>query len=288
LPVASGQQNSLRRDINDAWKTIYEYLGKESGHALDDDDFLRAHWIISFTYARDEAEQFATFLLDNHFTSEQIIRGRLNATDIKAYVDSIQEAVKAWHSIHFPHRASNLNDDVRNALERLSQVGRGAFAPLAMAALKSKAPATALTKLITAAEHFVFIVGRLTQRKANTGDAEFYRLAGQLHRHETTIEVAAKTISERTAQLFSLDKAQAEMRDFFKDNGFYSWSGRHYFLFEFEQSLKLKAGMQTAKLDWDEFAKAKKDQVTIEHIYPVSPRAGEWPTFDTLSEERNR
>lgn len=284
-PVDSGQQSSLRRDINEAWKTIYEYLGKESGHALDDDEFLRVHWIISFTYARDEAEQFATFLLDRHFTSDRLTEGKLTAADIKAYVDSIQNAVKAWYTIHFPHRALSLSDDVRKGLERLARVGRGAFAPLIMAALQSKAAASDIVGLVNAAERFVFIVGRLTQRKANTGDAEFYRLAGQLHRNETTVQVVAKTISERTAQFFSLEKAQSEMRELFDDNGFYSWSGRYYFLFELEQSLKSKAGMQAAKIDWNEFTNAKKDYVTIEHIYPSSPRAGDWPTFEALSEE---
>ncbi|WP_312653006.1 DUF262 domain-containing protein [Aminipila sp.] len=35
-------QNRLRRDINEVWKTVYEYLGKNKDNPLDDDDFL---WI---------------------------------------------------------------------------------------------------------------------------------------------------------------------------------------------------------------------------------------------------
>ena len=34
----------LRPKINDAWKTIYEYLGKNPDKPLDDDEFLRNHW----------------------------------------------------------------------------------------------------------------------------------------------------------------------------------------------------------------------------------------------------
>ena len=33
---------------------------------------------------------------------------------------------------------------------------------------------------------------------------------------------------------------------------------RHYFLFEFEQHLKSKAGMQATKLNWDDCAQIKK------------------------------
>jgi len=283
--VDEGQKTSLRRDINNSWKTIYEYLGKESDHLLDDDVFLRAHWIVSFIYARDEAEQFATFLMDEHFTPDRLTEGKLTVADIKAYVDSIQEAVKVWHSIHFPHRAGGLNDSIRQGLERLDRLGRGAFAPLMVAALLKKTSLAHIADLIEASERFVFVVGRLTQRRANTGDTEFYRLAGQLFRNETTVEAVTRTIAERTTQFFSLEKTQLEMRELFDENGFYSWSGRYYFLFEFEQSLKIKAGMQAAKIDWNEFSNAKKDHVTIEHIYPQTPRAGDWPTFESLSPE---
>jgi hypothetical protein len=91
-------------------------------------------------------------------------------------------------------------------------------------------------------------------------------------------------VNLRTSQHFSLEKAQLEMRELFDGNeGFYAWTGRHYFLFEYEQHLKEKAGMQGAKIDWNEFRSAKKDHVTIEHIYPRSPIASEWPELEARS-----
>ena len=42
LKVPEDQQRSLRHNITAVWKTIYEYLGKEEGRPLDDDQFLRA------------------------------------------------------------------------------------------------------------------------------------------------------------------------------------------------------------------------------------------------------
>lgn len=282
LNVGADEKQSLRRNINDAWKTVYEYLGKDSQSPLDDDDFLRAHWIISFNYARDEADQFATFLLDKHFTSDRVISGKLTAAQIQIYVNSIQNAVKAWYAIHFPSRAENISDAVRLGLERLDRVGNRAFAPLAMAMLLKQSSASEATDFLAAAERFVFVIGRLCQRRSNTGDAEFYRLAGQVHRGETSVADAMALVRERTAQHFSLEKAQLEMRELFDGSeGFYSWTGRHYFLFEYEQYLKEQAGMQAAKIDWNEFRSAKKDHVTIEHIYPRSPIAGDWPEFET-------
>lgn len=284
IPEAEEQQASLRRNINDAWKTIYEYLGKEKGYPLDDDEFLRAHWIMSFTYARDEAEQFATFLLDKHFTHDQLLLGKLTAAKIQSYVDSIQNAVKAWHAINFPHRAENLSEAVRQGLERLNRVGTGAFAPLVMATLVGGVPSADVAAFLRAAERFVFLIGRLCQRRSNTGDSEFYRLAGQLNRGEKTLNEIIAVIEERTSQHFSVDKAQLEMRELFDGGeGFYNWTGRHYFLFEYEEFLKDRAGLAARKISWEEFTRAKKDRVTVEHIYPRSPITGEWPEFETRS-----
>jgi uncharacterized protein with ParB-like and HNH nuclease domain len=47
--VKEEDRDALRRNINDAWKTVFEFLGREKDQALDDDDFLRAHWIMYFT-----------------------------------------------------------------------------------------------------------------------------------------------------------------------------------------------------------------------------------------------
>jgi len=282
-PIDADQQRCLRRNITNAWKTIYQYLGKESGYPLDDDDFLRAHWVISFIYARDEADQFAIYLLDKHFTPARATTGELTADKIQSYVDGIQKAVKAWHAIHFPHRAENFNDEIKRGLERLGRVGRGAFAPLMMAALLKDASVAQVFELLAEAERFVFVIRRICKSRSNTGDSDFYRLAGQLYRGETTFTDATALVRQLTQQHFSLEKAISAMRELYDDGaeGFYSWPGRNYFLFEYEQHLKTMAGMHATKIDWDDFTKSKRDHVTIEHIYPRSPISGDWPEFES-------
>ena len=39
---------SVRNKINDSWKTVYGCLGKNKEKALNDDEYLQAHWIIYF------------------------------------------------------------------------------------------------------------------------------------------------------------------------------------------------------------------------------------------------
>lgn len=284
------QRKTLRRNITDAWKTIYEHLGKEPGAALGDDDFLWAHWIIYFSYARDEADQYAAFLLSKYFTAERAAKKQLTATDINKYVASIQEASKAWHAIHFPAKAVHLSDVVRSQLSSLARVGLGAFAPLIMAALCRKVSDTEIVGILWEAERFVFLISRLCRCKANTGDSEFYRLAGSLYRGERTTADVTSTINGWTQRHFGVERVTVELRDLFKDggNGFYAWPGRAHFLYEYEQHLKVQSRQTTAKIDWAEFIKARKDQATIEHIYPQTPKACDWPEFEALPSDELR
>jgi hypothetical protein len=289
-PCSETDRQALRRNINDAWKTIFEYLGREKIEPLDDDDFLRAHWIMYFTFSREEAAQFSIFLLSEHFTTKRVDAGEMTASEIQRYVTSVQDSVRRWHEIHFPSRAAGLGERVRRCLERLDRLGRGAFEPLIMAALqKPNLDDRKIEELLESAERFNFVVSRLCQRRSNTGDSTFYRLAGRLFRREITLATATQVVRDQTTFFFSLEKATTEIRDLFqRADGFYSWSGLRYFLFEYEQHLKDRATLATFKLDWNEFTASKKDYVTIEHIYPVTPIAGEWPTFDDKPEDERK
>ncbi|HEX5422773.1 MAG TPA: HNH endonuclease family protein [Candidatus Acidoferrales bacterium] len=266
---------------------MYEFLGREKGFALDDDDFLRAHWIMYFTYSRDEAGKFASFLLDEHFTAERAGSGDLSIDEIQGYVSSIQSSARTWHAIHFPERVTGLSDKLRRGLERLDRLARGAFEPLMMAALQADAKDTELGALLGAAERFIFLVGRVCQRRADTGDSRFYRLASEVFRREKTLSEATEKIRERTEEFFSLEKATADMRDLFRrgEEGFYGWQGLRYFLFEYEQFLREQAGMNTGRLNWRDFTTSKKDHVSIEHIYPQNPTSGDWAEFESKTKK---
>ncbi len=284
-PTKETDRKALRRNVNDSWKTIFKYLGREKNQSLDDDEFLRAHWIIFFKYTRDQAGQFARFLLGSHFTTQNVIKGELSISELQQYVNSIQVSVRKWHAIHFPSCGDDLREEVSSHLEKLERLGRGAFEPLVMAAMQVASDDAGLSKFLSAAERFVFLIGRLSQRRSDTGDSEFYRLAGQLYRNDKTLTEAVDIVNLRTNFHFSAEKASANMRDLFqRGNGFYIWEGLRYFLFEYEQHLKQKAQMETPRSDWEILRSTKKDHVSIEHIYPISPLPGEWLAFEARSE----
>jgi hypothetical protein len=135
-PISDAERRTLRKNINDVWKTVFEFLGREKNDPLDDDDFLWAHWAMYFTFARNEAGELEKFLLNRHFTVKNVVDNTVQAADLQNYVGSIQSSVRSWHEIHFPSRANSLSDEVRRGLERLDRLGRGAFEPLLIAALQ--------------------------------------------------------------------------------------------------------------------------------------------------------
>ena len=278
-----GDNVKLRKDINEAWKTVYEYLGKNSGKILDDDDFLRDHWIMYFKYNRSEAETYAKFLLNEQFTAKNILTNKIGFKDIKKYVDSIAKSVKCWYSIFNPENLEYC-EEIQIWLKKLNRVGFGAFIPLIMAAMVKNTDEQKLKKLIEIAESFVFLVFFISRSASNTKNSHFYRVASAFYKNEegwdidsiiTNIEELIDNDRENGEWYLDVDGFQRHIQKHFeRDSGFYNWTGLKYFLYEYEERLQKKAG-ETVKVSWKEFNDRKKEE-TIEHIYPQTPDKDCW------------
>src|SRR5690606_13295832 len=68
----AASRKSLRDDINAAWKQVYYQLGRNEKRPLNDDDFLKAHWIMTFMYSRKKGDDYINFLLNEYFTPKNI------------------------------------------------------------------------------------------------------------------------------------------------------------------------------------------------------------------------
>ena len=65
-------KNRIRKDINNTWKDVYGYLGKNKLKPLSDEDFLQDHWIIYFGYTRSNKVTYSSFLLNDYFNQNNI------------------------------------------------------------------------------------------------------------------------------------------------------------------------------------------------------------------------
>jgi len=51
---------------------VYYQLGRNDKRPLNDDDFLKAHWIMYFQYSRKKGNDYIKFLLDEQFSPQKI------------------------------------------------------------------------------------------------------------------------------------------------------------------------------------------------------------------------
>lgn len=290
LPDELATRTRLRNDINEVWKTIYEFLGKDKDKRLGDDDFLYNHWIMYFKYDRSKSDAYAHFLLHEKFTAKAVLKGEIDLQEIKEYIDSLSESVKAWFKL-YNISYSSYSEETKEWVQKLDRLGMGAFPPLFMAAMSKESDKDKLLALFKAAEKFIFLVFRLSQRPSNTKNSYFYRLANTYyfgHDHlgqgPADIEKVIKDINWHTEGYnpdneyvgwFDLRKFQSYIKELGqKEEGYYSWNGLRYFLYEYELYLTNKA-KGNAKVTWTDFNKRKKED-TIEHIYPQTAKDECW------------
>ena len=295
-----GVKIRLRKDINDSWKTIYEYLGKNKDNQLEDDDFLYNHWIMYFQYNRKESASHAKFLLNEKFTTKNVLSGKLKIEEIKDYIDSLSKSAKSWFYLFNIEFSSYSKDETKEWFQKLERIGMSAFPPLFMAAMVKNEPEENLVKLLKSSERFKFLVFSLSQRPTNTQNSHFYRLAYLYYNGEKTLstiidEIDYISIGKKKEGneiiyegWFDLKKFQSYIDELFKkDQGYYSWNGIRYFLYEYELYLQAKA-KGNEKVSWLDFNKRKKED-TIEHIYPQTPKEQYWlDLFDDLKTSKDK
>jgi len=287
----------LRAKINDGWKTIYEFLGKNSVSPLTDNLFLRNHWTMYFKYTRKKGDDYIKFLLEERFTARNVTHpikegDRVTIEDVTEYVTSLQKAIKPWFYMHNPYvpLAGYDDEDNKRDLDRLERLSFRSFKPLILAAYCSDRTMAEINVLLEAAERFNFTLFTLSQRRSNTGDTEFFSLAQGLLRREFGIPEIVANIEGWVKQYYSVVSFDRHIVDRFEigRDGFYHWDGIRYVLYEYEQYLRGRGKQSVEKLSWKTLNSYKKDHVTIEHIYPQT-ESNSWSlVFEGYSNEQKR
>jgi uncharacterized protein with ParB-like and HNH nuclease domain len=283
------EKTQLRSQINNSWKTIYSYLGKNKEQALDDDDFLKNHTYMYFgkSFWTEEAEMFSEFLLDEYFTTKKILDKELRLFDIENYVISIQKSVQKWFEIKFPfHSSSTLDNKLKEWVDKINRLSYPAFLPNIMAALLSNPPTNDLLKLLKAMDRYAFLVFKIYQSRTHTGKNLFY---GQAHNVYNTKDIwdLKRLIEQRTendTKEYDITLFQNELNEILQNvkdkRGYYAWNGIYYFLYEYELFLQ---GDEEQIITYDKFIKRN----SVEHIYPQNTTEDCWLIpFEKYSNEQ--
>ncbi len=244
-PLNPDDRRNLREHINDGWKEVYHQLGRNSRKPLNDDDFLRAHWITYYKYSRETGKDYIHFLLDEKFSPKHVYvragrdvlldlpeepepdetlsdddeepvdemeqpeaaRIRLPPKEIHDYVTSLKDSSEHWFASYFPRQVSGMAEDEIQILEKLNRIGIGYFRPLVMSILKNAPDLSQRLFIFRSIERFIFLAFRFGGARSNYRSSEFYKAARDLDRGETTLEAIDSALSERLSYLFESDGA---------------------------------------------------------------------------------
>lgn len=326
LDIAS--RTNLHGIITEAWKEVYHQLGRNKAHPLNDDEFLRAHWIMYFKYSRKTGRDYIQFLLKEQFTpkrvrkkvenmvvletqeemradggfediEEEIVEPavsfdtQLRPTEIRDFVISLKRSVVYWFNTFSPFLAIDMSDKERLWIDRLNRIHIGYFRPLVMAILKNEQSEEARIHIFQRIERFIFIAFRLNSAMANYGSSEFYNAARELDRKETDLSRIATALDERLSYAFNED-GTLRINDFhnllFKK--FNSGSGYYGWpalrYFLYEYELRLLSESRQLKVDWLDLLKTEADRISIEHIYPQTETEYWAKSFASVPVNRRR
>lgn len=281
------QRYDLRKEINDVWATVYEYLGKNPQNPLDEDAFLKNHWIMYYSYSRDKANVFIDFLLKEEFTVKHVLNTEppLTSSDIIEYIMSLQKCVKTWFYMENVEK-SPYSEEIKIWIVRMHRLGWRGFQPLTMGILTrleaNQEDFNTVLEYMKVMERFCFMANNISALRTDAKNSIIYGFANSYHKHkkeEKHLKDIIRGIKDLTNDNIKVNLFENNMRySLNKDTGFFDWTGLRYFLYEYEQYLQEQA-KGVSKVSWQDIT-----YETIEHIYPQTATDDYWTSrFDDES-----
>ena len=247
------ERRDLRNSINDAWKEVYFQLGRNKSKPLNDDDFLRAHWMMYFKFSRQTGRDYIKFLLEEQFTPQRVHRkivqpveleeaeeqtsdadleaddengldevessepmmvAELRPNEIRDYVKSLKASSVHWFRTFYPEMSDDLTWKEIEWIQRLNRLGMAYFRPLLMAILKKCDDPGQRIGTFKEIERFVFVVFRLTQTRSNYRSSEFSNAVRAIDRGDMDWAELKERLRNRMSFTFT-DEGHFANEDFY-------------------------------------------------------------------------
>ena len=298
----------LRRDINECWKQVYYYLGKNIESRLDDDVFLSCHFQLYFCNEikkiRDNEKDnmfyirvsygsyYQEYLLEKYFLPQCVLSKDLLSNDIFNYIDSLKSSIMYWHYINMP-KDSNYSMDVKEYLKKINYLledmntFRGPFFysmmstmsvyVILLSCLEKQAGEKCIRKFLKALERYLFIMILIPVECYVGLESEtfisFQEIITKLEKKINTLDEIADRLDKIVNNITVMSNIIDHLKKFYGKNGFYKTPFLKYFLAEYELSLSKESKNTNERLNRDEFFRSKYN---IEHIYPKISRNSYW------------
>lgn len=250
----------LRKSVISTWLDIYEWLGKNKKNELDDDEFLRAFWIMFFQHDdRNDSEfkQFEQDIFENKYKisniKDNVFLKEYGFNGLDQLLDKLSEAVKYWFFIHNPdfdfnntdnERRFNFSEGVKTTLRKLLRNSKygGFMKPLILAYFinfSSNDNFYKIEEFLLAVERHNYCVYLLAGRQADTNRADFSRTVNQFFRDNKSHLAIIEMVQEKTDNWLTWKNIFNHIhRNRAINKRFYDWNGVKYTLWEWERRLQ--------------------------------------------------
>lgn len=257
-------KDQLRKKINDQWSRIYKDLALDTDNILNDDDYLRIHWLVYFDHrgqSNQDLKRYRQNLLDEVFVKWNIVNEensspKLTLRKIEDYVESLGKCAKFFFNIRRPSDFQNeLHPDIRYWLDKINRLmPKSYFEPLMLAALVENNTTELIIELLKNIERYLFLVFGLAGMRSITNRGPFLIEASQHYIHKKPLEIIIDKLKPELEHQNSRTKYDEprvkigtieELMDLFRVNmkknasneGFLNWKYCRYFLYEYEEYL---------------------------------------------------
>ena len=308
-------QIALRELINKAWSEVYYQLGRNENNLLSDDEFLRAHWIIYYSYSRKRGDDYIKFLLRKFshksifeniievnpdeddstvFMSDQqdddddieVDSSPKNVTDeflqpkeIIDYVNSLNETAEYWYYTFYPEKCPDITEEEQVWIEKLNRIGIGYFRPIVAVSLIPRLEYSKYERIAfyKAVERFIFITFRMAMYQSSYKSSDYYRKTHEVYMENMSLSDVTEDLINTTNE-----NAADAVRVFVTrmNKRFISQDGfyswRELRYFLYEYEYSLASKYKLDKLSWADLTKVVKDKITVEHILPQTPTKLYW------------
>ena len=274
---------NLSNSINNKWAIILKNLTLPK-KVLDENTFLNNHWIIYKGWNKDN--QAKKEILDGVFSiSKMVDNPEKMISDIEKYIGSLATTSLHWRFINYPEEENAFieieNPKLRNKIKyysaKLNRLSNSTIRPLILAFMPlMKGNPKKLLELIKTAEIFSFRLFSMNRRRSDTGKNDIFRNCYMFHQSYNEEKIQNEALRYFAWYIVTYgdeDRFKLEVEELFKSNkkdGFYSWNGLTYFLFEYEETLK---GKEDQKV---EYIFANNKSKSVEHILPQTYVNTKW------------
>ena len=283
----------LAKKINNYWGTIFKNL--MASKRSSEDDFLRYHWI---TYTNEYREcdvhrRIKTKIRLKDESGMRVANDKIEK-EIENYIADLKESSDIFLELNQPDNGKAFSDEtyknypqineIKDTINKFHRVRNIAtFYPLFISARRVfKSNPQYFLDILHLSELFTFRVYIIGNRRSNTKQSTFYRLAFDLH--ELKQDAQSKKDEKFREVINEIKEAISwyGADDYFKENLQNSQLCNNlqtheikYFFFELER-YKAKKTKEELGMDWKDI----EEKTQIEHIWSQTPKG-----FDSWSEE---